>query len=305
MSLQNNLANVTQFESYLLSELGLSKLSVSSYKTDVISFFKFADNSITDINHSHITDYLEYLQQENIKQSSINRKISALKQFFNFCLTENIITNNPAAKISHGKTAIKLPKFLSDDEIEKLLTFCSCAPQTFENLRLSAMINLMYATGMRVTELVSLKLAAVNIERLNNQPIIKIIGKGNKERFVPIYQDAITTVKEYLTVRHQSNKPDNDFLFPSRSKTGYLTRQRFFQLLKETARLINIDEAKISPHVIRHSFATHLLKNGADLRSIQTMLGHKDIATTEIYTHVGKDHLKNVVTKYHPLSQQE
>ncbi|MBN9543240.1 MAG: tyrosine recombinase [Alphaproteobacteria bacterium] len=303
MLIQNNQTVLENFQNYLVSEAGLGKLSIKSYVTDLILFCNHVNKNLVSITSDEINGYLNFLRKENTKQTSINRKISAFKHFYNFLVSENIIEISPTSLLKHGKTGKQIPKYLSKAEIDKILSYANETNHTFEEARLSCMIHIMYASGLRVTELISLKTSNVNLEKLIKEPILRIIGKGNRERIVPLYPDAIKAIHEYLKWRKTSPLDDSLYLFPSKAKQGYITRQRFFQLLKEVAILVGIDPNTISPHVIRHSFATHLLENGADLRVIQEMLGHKDIATTEIYTHVSNKRLKGIVDRYHPLAK--
>lgn len=239
-----------------------------------------------------LKDYLFLLHQEKLKASSIARKISCLKNFFKFLLNENFIIDNPAANLEAPKREAKIPKFLSEDEILKLLKAAE------SDLRLSAMIEILYAAGLRVTELVSLPFVAVQREgnSLRNYLIVK--GKGSKERIAPLNKAAIKKLLEYLKERK-----DSAWLFPGHVKGKHLTRQAFHQMLKDLAIKSGLDPVRVHPHVIRHSFATHLLNSGVDLRVLQELLGHSDISTTEIYTHILDSKLRELVFNHHPLGK--
>ena len=229
--------------------------------------------------------------------------MSALSHFFIFLSEENIIKNNPIHELDLPKQIKKLPKILSVDQVEKLIK-SSREDQSVNGIRLNTMIEILYATGIRISELVEMKLSATYAEK----NFLLIQGKGNKERLVPISENTEDKIKDYLKIRNEfiNNDTDSKWLFPSKqSSKGHITRQRFNQLLQTLCERVNLNNIRISPHKLRHAFATHLLANGVDLRSLQQMLGHADISTTQIYTHVLKDRLKKLVSDNHPLSKIE
>ena len=291
------------FES-LIAEKGLSHHSIIAYKRDLMDFCAYLtahEYSVSTMQQHHIDQYLIFLRKEQqLSSATIARKLSAIKHYFKFLVEEDIVEHNVAYYCRAPKQEKKLPKNLQKHEISALIK----AVQTFpkhEQIRLNAIVELLYATGLRVSELVSLPKYAFR----KDQDYMIVFGKGQKERMVPLHQHAQKAIMCYMDIRHiYIPKKDNDFLFPSSGKTGYLTRQRVGQLLKKCALLANIDPARVSPHVLRHAFATHLLENGANLRALQIMLGHEDISTTEIYTHVANDKLKNTLLNHHPLEKK-
>jgi integrase/recombinase XerD len=242
------------------------------------------------------------LSQEGRKVATLSRRLSALRQFYQFLASEGWSTHNPTETIDLPRRQHTLPKILSEEEVVRLLEGARAQTDP-EGRRLYAMLETLYASGLRVSELISLPLMSFHPDR----PFLLIKGKGGKERLVPLSGPSLSALKTYLTVRSSFLQQDKDsfmqkWLFPSSSKEGHLTRQRFGQLLKGLALAVNLDPGKVSPHVIRHAFATHLLGHGADLLTIQKLLGHADLSTTQIYTHVVTDHLKDLVNCHHPLA---
>ena len=235
----------------------------------------------------------------------MSRRLSALRQFVRFLVSEARRADDPTATIDSPKQGRVLPKVLSEDEVGRLIETAQRRGGP-DGIRLVALLEILYATGLRVSELVGLPLTAFS----RDGRYLVVMGKGGKERIVPLSDPARKAMEAYLPVRAAflvkgREARQRDFLFPSRiSEEGHLTRQRFAQLLKELAIHARIDPAKVSPHVLRHAFATHLLDHGADLRAVQKMLGHADIATTQIYTHVVSDRLRRIVTEHHPLATQ-
>lgn len=236
---------------------------------------------------------ITYIANLDGAPTSTARRISCLRGFYKFLMMEKIIDTNPAKNIEMPKRARALPKLLSPDEIELLI---SSAGDTRHATRLRAMLELVYASGLRVSELCELPLSAVLDGRL------LIHGKGAKERMVPMHAAAAAALEKWLRVRGDT---DSKYIFPGGGKSGHITRDGFFKILKRCAELSGIDPARVSPHVLRHSFASHLLAGGANLRAIQTMLGHEDIATTQIYTHVQPEKLRETVEKFHPLGHNK
>ncbi len=295
---------IENFLESLISEKGLSKNTIESYKGDINQFLKnYSNDKKTREVYSRksIEQYIASLNELGFERSTILRKISSLGHFFDFLVNEHLLEENPFSQISIPKKNSKLPIFLSNNEVDRLLEVAS-KDKSSKGLRLLTMIKILYATGLRVSELTDLKLSSLH----EKENFIFVTGKGNKERLVPVDQNTLLTIEKYLKVRQEFIKNNNDekWLFPSKnSKIGHITRQRFHQLLKVLCEDANIESKYVSPHKLRHAFASHLLANGLDLRSLQTLLGHSDISTTQIYTHVLSDRLKKTVEENHPLSK--
>ncbi len=247
-----------------------------------------------------LRSYLGALSKAQVAPATAARRLSCLRQFYRFLFSEGVRQDDPTARLDSPRQARSLPKILSEEDVERLLA-AAHAQDDAEGLRLAALIELLYATGLRVSELVGLPLAAIR----DGTEAILVRGKGGKERLVPLNDAARDALAAYLKVRPAfvGEGLESRWLFPSRGEAGYLTRQRFAQLLKEIAMRAGIPRHKISPHVLRHAFASHLLAHGADLRSVQQMLGHADISTTQIYTHVLEERLKSLVANHHPLAR--
>jgi integrase/recombinase XerD len=243
------------------------------------------------------------LSRRGLSAATAARRRSAARQFYRFALAEGWRTDDPSRRLDAPKQGRSLPKVLSRDEIDRLLDAAG-RRDAAAGLRLVALVELAYASGLRVSELLGLK-----VEAVRRDPAYLIVrGKGGKERLAPLNVAARTAVKTWLTARDAKRKPgtpDSPWLFPSSGKSGHLTPRRFAQLLDEAALVAGIDPSRVSPHVLRHAFATHLLEGGADLRVVQTLLGHADIATTQIYTHVATDRLAQVVQQNHPLARDD
>ena len=285
-----------QFISYMSIERGVSKNTIEAYSRDLRGFSDFIvkkNLKLTETDIHVLSEYINYLG-ERLSRRSLARNISAIRTFFKFLVLEGVIQENPARLLEVPRVSRKLPGILNEHEIELLLNQPS--PTTPIGIRDRAMMELLYASGLRVSELVSLKINNVNL-RIG---YLKVMGKGTKERFVPIGRKAISALKTYMTMaRAKFDKGrGSPYLFLN-SRGKPFSRQGFWKLLKSYARKAGIKK-RITPHIIRHSFATHLLQNGADLRSVQMMLGHSDISTTQIYTHVDRSYLKEVYKKYHP-----
>lgn len=283
------------------AEKGAALTTISSYKSDLQQFFSFS-GAITpqDLTEERIEKFLQYLQTSGYAPKSMARKLSTLKDFCRFLYSEKVISTNPAAYILTPKQEKPLPKFLSVEEIEQLID-TAFTKKDYRYWRIGVMIELMYATGLRVSELVGLPENAINY----GKRLVTLVGKGNKERIVPIAVRVITALQEYLPLREEFIKKNSSstWLFPSLTAiSGHLTRDAFYKDLKKLAADCGIYPSRISPHVLRHSFATHLLNNNADLRSVQKMLGHENITTTEIYTHIIPQKLGDVVRSKHPLA---
>lgn len=286
------------FISYLTVEKGLSANTRSAYSLDLARYLDFLEKSgrqrPVDVGPADIAAFMGTLQKLEIGPRSRARCLSAIRMFHKFLMIENYADCNPAAIIEAPRTLHKLPQFLDGREVDAL--FATCDGESGEELRDRAMLELLYATGLRVSELVNLKLREVNLD----SGYLMTVGKGNKERLVPIGESAIVRVAVYLDSVRQSVDPQrqNPYLFLSRLG-GAMSRQAFWNIIKKRAKLAAIRK-NISPHTLRHSFATHLLENGADLRSVQIMLGHADLASTQIYTHVTRERLKRLHQQIHP-----
>jgi len=243
------------------------------------------------------------LSRRGLSAATAARRRSSARQFYRFALAEGWRTDDPSRRLDAPRQGRPLPKLLSRDEIDRLLA-AAAARDAAAGLRLVALVEMAYASGLRVSELLGLK-----VEAVRRDPAYLIVrGKGGKERLAPLNTAAREAIKAWLTARDAGRKPeapDSPWLFPSSGRTGHLTPRRFAQLLDEAAITAGIDPARVSPHVLRHAFATHLLEGGADLRVVQTLLGHADIATTQIYTHVATDRLAQVVQQNHPLARDD
>jgi integrase/recombinase XerD len=289
---------VNEFINYLAVERGLAQNTLESYGRDLRQFQTYLVSSQIDIvkdsNRSTILAYLNSLQTKGRAVSTISRNLAAIKSFYQYLVRERYLEKDPAANLESPKLEKKLPKILTIVEVEELLK----QPNTYTptGLRDKAMLELLYATGIRVSELISLNISDVNLD----MGYIKCYGKGAKERIVPLGSIAAKCVQEYINKGRSKlvRTYEEPALFVNHHGNR-LTRQGFWKIIKRYAREANITK-EITPHTLRHSFATHLLENGADLRSVQEMLGHADISTTQIYTHVTKNRLKEVYDKAHP-----
>ncbi|NRB17005.1 MAG: site-specific tyrosine recombinase XerD [Rhodobacteraceae bacterium] len=292
------------------AELGASRNTLLAYGRDLKDFTGWLQRNGIDIataTRADIENYLIFCDAQGLAKATRARRLSAVKQIYRFAFEESWRGDNPAIQIRGPGRAKTLPKTLEVIEVDLLL---EAARQTgrsrSDKLRNTCLMELLYATGMRVTELVSLPVSAGR----GDPRMLLIRGKGGKERMVPLSPPARLALATWLTTRDEieddrSSKGQSAslFLFPSRGKTGHLTRHWFYQLIKDLAASGGLDPAKVTPHTLRHAFATHLLANGADLRAIQTLLGHSDISTTEIYTHVLDARLSELVLQHHPLAQ--
>ena len=283
------------------SELGAAENTLAAYRLDLEQFAEFYGRDMTTAGEKDVQTFIRDLSARGYAPTSISRKISALNDFFKFLLSEKEIDANPMINIMSPKKGRRLPKFLTRKEVDLMIEAAEHNPDA-RHKRTAAMLKLMYACGLRVSELVCLPLNCINFDR--RQIIVK--GKGSKERIVPVAEAALKEILAYLPVRESLLKgKEKPFLFPSSSAAGgHITRDGFFKNLKNLAVLAGIPPEKISPHVLRHSFATHLLNRDVDLRSLQKMLGHEDISTTEIYTHILSDELLQEVRNKHPLAQR-
>ncbi len=290
------------FLEMLAAERGAAANTIAAYRRDLDHFAaELASRGRNDRNASaeDIRAYMAGLASDGLAASTGARRVSALRQYFRFLHMEGIRTDDPAAPVDSPRRGRPLPKILGEKEVERLLAAAHAMPGP-EGLRLTAMLELLYATGLRVSELVTLPLSAV----ARDPEFLVVRGKGGRERLVPLNEAGREAVRRYREARSHflPEGQASPWLFPSRGREGYLTRQRFAQLLKALATTSGIDPRRVSPHVLRHAFASHLLAHGADLRSVQQMLGHADISTTQIYTHVLDERLRALVARKHPLA---
>jgi integrase/recombinase XerD len=294
--------HLESFLEMLAAERGAAPNTLSAYRRDLLDFAGYLAprGDLVRASSENIRGYLGALAAAGMTARTAARRLSALRQFYRFLFGEAVRDDDPTAVIDGPRHGRSLPKLLSEAEVEALLVAARRRDGP-EALRLTALLEVLYATGLRVSELVGLPRSAVG----RDEPVLIVRGKGGKERLVPLNDAATRAVEAYLEVRRRFLPDDRPsrWLFPSRAGGGHFTRRRFAQLLKELAAAAGIDPAKVSPHVLRHAFASHLLDNGADLRSVQQMLGHADIATTQIYTHVLRRRLVRLVGEHHPLAQ--
>ncbi len=293
---------IEEFLDMMSAEVGASVNTIAAYRRDLQQFVEACRMPPESVQAADVSEYVTFLHKKRYAVKSVARKISALRDFFKFLYTEKAININPMAKIAAPKAEKPLPKFLTQQDVLELIAAAK-EKNGARGKRLSAMLELMYACGLRVSELVGLPEGCINFDKKQ----ILVRGKGNKERLIPVADAALHAVLEYLQYRDEfiKNGRKSIWLFPSKlSKLGHITRDGFFKDLQELAIICGIPPQKISPHVLRHSFATHLLHGGADLRSVQKMLGHEDIATTEIYTHIVPEDLLRVVAAAHPLGKK-
>jgi integrase/recombinase XerD len=287
------------FLEHLKIERGLAKLSIKSYTSDLGKFVVYSSRhrlELPDVEQAHIVDFLASLFRSGLDSRTVAHNLVVLRQFFRFAMIEGKMTEDPAVNIESPKFRGRLPSYLSVEEVELLLE----APDrgTTQGIRDRAMLEVLYSTGVRVSELVGLKVADMNL----NAGYLRCIGKGNKERLVPLGRRAIAAVEEYLRVARplQAIKKANPYMFLSRLGKP-MGRIGFWKNLHVYGRMAGL-KMGLTPHKLRHSFATHMVARGADLRSVQMMLGHADSSTTQIYTHVAKDRLRQVYNSHHPRS---
>lgn len=293
--------NVELFLDMMAAEKGASVNTIDAYRRDLEQFCAFISCDESMATRSDINAFSADLGGRGFSPKTVARKLSAVREFYKFLYVEKKINENPAANVLCPRQEKPLPKFLTQKEIKNLVEATS-DKKDFSDYRLSAMLKLMYACGLRVSELVGLPENCINYDMKQ----IMVFGKGSKERKIPVAESALREVAEYSTYRDiYLNGQKSPWLFPSKnSKSGHITRDAFFKNLKNLAVKAGILPEKISPHVLRHSFATHLLNHHVDLRSVQKMLGHEDITTTEIYTHIVSEKLRDEVRKNHPLAKE-
>lgn len=294
------------------AERGAAGNTQEAYGRDLLIFADWLGthhSSFETASRDDVETFLVECETQGLAKSTRARRLSAIKQLYRFAFEEGWRKDNPAIQISGPGRDKRLPKTLTHDEVDRLLSAARTTGRNeLDRLRNTCLMELLYATGMRVTELVSLPVSSAR----GDPRMLLVLGKGGKERLVPLSPDARDALAIWLKYRDQEEddakakgKPASKFLFPSRGSQGHLTRHRFYGLIKEFAVAGGVSPSKVTPHTLRHAFATHLLEGGADLRSIQTMLGHADVATTEIYTHVVDERLTALVMDHHPLSKNQ
>ena len=308
---------INLFLDMLAAEQGAGDNTLQAYRRDLEDFSEFlarSQQSFATAQTDKLRDYLSDLDTRGFKSSSVARRLSAIRHLFRFLLNERIRSDDPAAILSGPKRGRGLPKVLSISDVDRMLTRAkeltqaaeASSSQRLRAIRLYCLLEVLYATGLRVSELVSLPRSAAR----NEARMIAVRGKGNKERLVPLNDASRQAMSDYLaaTEATKSGKSKgaavSKWLFPSFGESGHLTRQHFARDLKELAAAAGLAPRLVSPHVLRHAFASHLLHNGADLRIVQTLLGHTDISTTQIYTHVVEERLKSLVRDLHPLAEK-
>lgn len=285
------------YVNYLQVERGLASHTIQAYRRDIQDFLIFIGSmnwTLDGIGRQELAQYIQHLY-ERLSARSVMRKISSLRSFFGFLLVDGYVRQDPTETLESPKVWRSLPKYLTEEEVERLLEQPDLS--IAHGLRDRAMLEVLYATGLRVSELLQIRFNEINFE----VGFVRTLGKGSKERIVPLGGSALNFVQRYLEEarpRFLRKRTPSPFLFVTQ-QGGLMTRQYFWLLVRKYARKIGI-EKKLSPHVLRHSFATHLLEHGADLRAVQLMLGHADISTTQIYTHVTRERLKQIYNKYHP-----
>ncbi len=297
-----------QFLESMLAERGSARATIIAYKRDLLDFFNIYKKDPLLSKGSDIKLFINSLLDANISQRTISRKISALNGYYKFLLSEQYVTENPVKYIDQPKHRSTLPEYLTEKEMKKLAA--SIHTSTNEMIRMKSMLLLLYSCGLRVSELVSLKLSQFSFDekglKLLNDLIV-VRGKGQKERIVIMSKSTIVALEEYMSLRHcfvdTGSHKQSLHVFASRSASGHMTRQNFAILLKKLAYIAELNPAKISPHKIRHSFATKMLDSGSDLRVIQELLGHADISTTQIYTHINTGKLAKILESKHPLGK--
>ena len=302
---------IEAFLEMMSAERGASRNTLASYQRDLGRYgehLTISDSSFSHADVDQIRTHLANLSSQGLAASSQSRHLSSIRQFHKFLFAEGIRSDDPCGVVDSPKPSRPLPKVMSMEEVDRLIGFAQnlaentkgTAKKKVRTARLYVLIEMLYATGLRVSELVSLPASAAKTA----SRFLTIIGKGERERIVPLSENAKQAIGQYTSLLNLTGDTfDNRYLFPASSATGHYTRQAFARDLKDLATKAGLDAAKISPHVMRHAFASHLLQNGADLRSVQQLLGHADISTTQIYTHVLDERLKKLVEEHHPLAK--
>ncbi|WP_443111766.1 site-specific tyrosine recombinase XerD [Aliivibrio sp. S3MY1] len=298
--MNNDMALIERFLDTMWMERGLSENTLASYRNDLVKLLQWLEDNhykCASISAMGLNEYQAYLVDKEYKQTSRARMLSALRRFFQYLHREKVRGDDPTALLMSPKLPQRLPKDLSEDQVNDLLE----APNVDDPLELRdrAMLELLYATGLRVTELVSLTMENLSLR----QGVVRVTGKGDKERLVPMGENAVDWIQTFLDQGRPAllGEKSSDVVFPSK-RARQMTRQTFWHRIKHYAVIAGIDTDKLSPHVLRHAFATHLLNYGADLRVVQMLLGHSDLSTTQIYTHVATERLKQIHQEHHPRS---
>ena len=294
-----------------VAELGTAKNTQLAYARDLLDFVQWLESrncELADASQSDIEGYLVHCESQGLAKSTRARRLAAIKQLYRFAYEEGWRSDHPALRVKGPRKSRALPKVLSVEDVGRLLAVSrQYGRNQIERKRNTCLMELLYATGMRVSELVSLPVEAAR----GSPKLLLVRGKGGKERMVPLSPPARAALNDWIDTRDDVQKAKcrhggvpSKFLFPSRGESGHLTRNRFYMLIKNLAAASGVSPAKVTPHTLRHAFATHLLANGADLRSIQTLLGHSDVSTTVVYTHVLDERLKQLVLDHHPLARE-
>jgi integrase/recombinase XerD len=301
---------IEAFLEMLAAERGAARLTLAAYRNDLADlagFLAARGTALENADAAALHDYLAAMTTRRLAPRTLARRLSAMRQFFRFLVSDGARVDDPTAGLDTPRLGRPLPKILGEGEVGRLIAAAASWPDE-EGVRLRCLLELLYATGLRVSELIGLPLAGAQ----RDPRFLLVRGKGGRERVVPLSAPARHALTAYLECRSRflpHDQPPNPkmarWLFPSRGADGHLTRQRCGQLLKELALAAGLDPARLSPHVLRHAFASHLLDHGADLRSVQQMLGHADIATTQIYTHVQSERLRRLVESAHPLARRK
>ncbi len=289
---------IDTFLNYMAVERGLAKNTVSAYQDDLLAYSDFLSkrsiDALSRTERNDIVNFMLFQKDKGISANSISRRLAAIKMFYRFLVRERLLKNDPTSLIDSPKLWKKIPETLSLNEVEALLNAADLRSK--QGIRDRAILETLYATGMRVSEAVNLKKDNVNLD----VGFLRCIGKGNKERVIPLGKKAVASINRYLAVSrpYLLKKKQSDYLFLNRSGNK-ISRQSFWKIIKKYARAARIKKP-IKPHILRHTFATHLLERGADLRSVQEMLGHANISTTQIYTHINRERLKSIHKMFHP-----
>lgn len=305
---------IEQFLEMMVAEKGCAKNSLLAYQRDLVDLSDFATQPLESLSTNDLQSWLADLKSRALATSTAARKLSAIRQFYLFLYRDGLRTDNPAALLESPRQTRPLPKVLSEKDVDRLLAAASFQAAngldgtadgkaidsgSAKDVRNLALLEALYATGMRIEELVTLPRRSFGVDSV----MLTVRGKGNKERLVPLGSPARKALLDHVRLRDKGALKDSVYLFPSRGKEGHLTRRRVGQLLKDLAVQAGLMPSAVSPHKLRHAFATHLLAHGADLRSVQKLLGHADISTTQIYTHVLEERMKKLVQENHPLAK--
>lgn len=302
-------ARLKAFLDMMAAERGAARNTLDAYERDIDDYLEFLGRrELNDVGADDIRGWLGGLAGRGLKASSTARRLSAVRQFHRFLYTEGLSSGDPSAAIEGPRQGRPLPKVVSVGDVDRLIEAAKLAAERegltpaarVRALRMRCLIEMLYATGLRVSELIALPLSAAT----THERFLVVRGKGDKDRLVPLNEAARISARAYLDAAREAGGTDGRWLFPSDGESGHLTRQAFARDLKNLGAMAGLSPSALSPHVLRHAFASHLLQNGADLRVVQELLGHADIATTQIYTHVLDDRLKSMVRDLHPLADE-